>query len=401
MKSSEYIQLFLEYLKTLPQASKIAVLFEGASFYYNQLYYKLILCSLSNIKQIVIITTENIKDHVTKRALLISKNCLIEYQIYETISPERAELVYKKLNSKNWDGRYLTKLCNDEDDIIRYIKNLNDIIDVLYSASYGKGFENHYADMFSQSDSEINKKYLYALCTLELLGVNYIPERILPGLLPAFEIKFNYKKFKKEYEEILIIRNHRVKVRCMRLIQKVVKLELESEEYIELLRQVVLQITGQFREGDINEWSELFQKTLLVKRLLSEKILNIYDILQLLQMLEDDCKMYSYYWIQRGIAEQKVSNFEKADNYFRKAISKNKKSYQAHHALAKNLMERGIFDYINKKSTQYAPYYFDEGQKEMRSIIENTSFRFVSNNCTKIKIFGIMNQKAYVKESYI
>lgn len=192
--------------------------------------------------------------------------------------------------------------------------------------------------------------------------------------MPAFETKFNYKKFKKEYEEILIIKNHRVKVRCMRLIQKIVKLELESEEYIELLRQVVMQITGQFREGDINEWSELFQKTLLVKQLLSEKILNIYDILRLLQMLEDDCKIYSYYWIQRGIAEQKVSNFEKADNYFRKAISKNKKSLQAHHALAKNLMERGIIDYTNKKSTQYAPYYFDEGQKEMRSIIENTSF---------------------------
>jgi len=328
------IQLFLEYLKTLPQESKVAVLFEGASFYYNQLYYKLILCSLFNIKQIVIITAENIKDHVAKRAMLISKNYLLEYQIYETISPKRAELIYQKLSSKNWDGRYLTKLCNDEDDIVRYIRKLNDIIDVLYSASYGKGFENHYADMFSRTSSEINKKYLYALCTLELLGVNHIPERILPGLLPALERKFNYKKFKKEYEEILIIENHRVKVRCMRLIQKVVKLELENKEYIELLRQVVMQVTGQFREGDTNEWSELFQKALLVKRLLSEKILNIHDILELLQMLEDDCKMYSYYWIQRGIAEQKVSNYEKADNYFRKAIFINKKSYQAHHALA-------------------------------------------------------------------
>ena len=145
------IQLFLEYLKTLPQESKVAVLFEGASFYYNQLYYKLILCSLFNIKQIVIITAENIKDHVAKRAMLISKNYLLEYQIYETISPKRAELIYQKLSSKNWDGRYLTKLCNDEDDIVRYIRKLNDIIDVLYSASYGKGFENHYADMFSRT----------------------------------------------------------------------------------------------------------------------------------------------------------------------------------------------------------------------------------------------------------
>ena len=374
MKSSEYIQLFLEYLKSLPQDSKVAVLFEGASFYYNQLYYKLILCSLSNIKQIVIVTTENIKDHVAKRALLISKKCLLEYQIYETISPERAKLICQKFIDKNWDGRYLTKFCKNDDDMVRFVKKLNDIIDVLYSASYGKGFESHYADMLSRTNNDINKKYLYALCTLELLGVNYIPERILPGLLPVLERKFNYKKFKKEYEEILIIENHRVKVRCMRLIQKVVKLELENGDYIELLRQVVLQVTGQFREGDTNEWSELFQKALLVKRLLSEKILNIDDILHLLQMLEDDCKMYSYYWIQRGIAEQKVSNFEKADNYFRKAISINGRSYQAHHALAKNLMERGISDYASKKTMGYAPYYFDEGQKEMRSIIENDSF---------------------------
>lgn len=37
-------------------------------------------------------------------------------------------------------------------------------------------------------------------------------------------------------------------------------------------------------------------------------------------------------------------------------------------------MERGISDYASKKTMGYAPYYFDEGQKEMRSIIENDSF---------------------------
>ena len=40
MRSSEYMHLFLEYIEQLPQDTKIAILFEEASFYFNLLYIK-------------------------------------------------------------------------------------------------------------------------------------------------------------------------------------------------------------------------------------------------------------------------------------------------------------------------------------------------------------------------
>ena len=47
-------------------------------------------------------------------------------------------------------------------------------------------------------------------------------------------------------------------------------------------------------------------------------------------------------------------------------------SYQAHHALAKNLMERSLD--LLEKGDGYAPYYMSEGEKEIKAIIENSAF---------------------------
>lgn len=71
-------------------------------------------------------------------------------------------------------------------------------------------------------------------------------------------------------------------------------------------------------------------------------MLSISTIRELLNEVERYGERYSFYWIQRGIASQKDGDLDLADHYFREGIRIRPVSYQACHALAKNLMERAL-----------------------------------------------------------
>ena len=86
-------------------------------------------------------------------------------------------------------------------------------------------------------------------------------------------------------------------------------------------------------------------------------------IKDLLNEVERYGKKYSFYWIQRGIAAQKDNEFDLADHYFREGIRIRPTSYQAHHALAKNLMERAV-EQAERGDISYAPYYMDSYRYE-------------------------------------
>lgn len=372
MRSSENMQLLLQYMKQLPENSKVAILFENASFYYALIYKNMFLSDIPNVDKIVIITTETINNHINKRDILLAKKCLLEFKIDETISWAFAKNIYMKLKEKHRFGR-LFEYVKNESEIEKYAYQVDDIIEFLYNMSHGRGFEDYYYDMFLKEKDVINSKYMQAICMLEVLGFSSIPVRILPYLLITYKNSFNFKEFQRRYEEIIIIENNRIRIRCLRLIQKVVTSELTQKDKKDILRQVVQQTTGQFKEGETNEWSEIFQRALSVKRILAEKILELDTICDLLDSIEKEGECYSYYWIQRGLAIQKKKAYELADNYFREAIRIWDKSYQARHALAKNLMERGINEYKEEKIS-YASYYMAEGKDEMKKIMEDVAY---------------------------
>ena len=148
---------------------------------------------------------------------------------------------------------------------------------------------------------------------------------------------------------------------------------MDQNEIKKILYEIIRQTTGQFNEGDVNEWSEIFQKALTVKRILKEKILSLSTIRELLNEVERYGEKYSFYWIQRGIASQKDGEYDLADHYFREGIRLRPASYQARHALAKNLMERAI-EQIKNGDTSYAPYYMDEGRGEIKKIIDDPAY---------------------------
>ena len=372
MRSSENMQLFLEYLKQLPQNTNVAVLFEEASFYYSLIYSKLIRNCPSNIKQLIIITSDTSGNHFAKKDILKSSNCIYTFRIDERISRTFAEEIYQKLKNKHWLNKPAISGSRRE-DVKNYACKINDIIEFLYNISHGYGFEAHYIDMFTLLEKDVNYRYLQALAILEVLGVGSVPNRILPSLVKSERVRFNFKEFLKKFDEILVVADHRIKVRCLRLIKKAIVTSVEESEIKEIIGEIVRQTQGQFNEGDINEWSEIFQKVLSVKRILKEKVISLKAIRELLNEVERYGEKYSFYWIQRGIAAQKNREFDLADHYFREGIRIRPNSYQAHHALAKNLMERAV-EQVEKGDSAYAPYYMDEGVNEIKSIIDNPAY---------------------------
>ena len=174
--------------------------------------------------------------------------------------------------------------------------------------------------MFALVNKDVNFKYLQALAIMEVLGLGSMPVRILPSLIKSERNNFNFKIFKNNFDEILLISNHRIKIRCLRLIQQAIITNIDKKNIQAILAEIVRQTQGQFNEGDISEWSEIFQKALTVKRILKEKILPLSAIKDLLNEVERYGKKYSFYWIQRGIAAQKDNEFDLADHYFREGI---------------------------------------------------------------------------------
>lgn len=372
MKSSEYMYLFLEYMKTFPDGTKVAVLFEDAAFYYNILYPILMKQCPTNIKKFVIISTEIKRNYYIRRNILQSNNAVIQFKIDLGISWTYANNIYNKLQEKTWLNRPEVH-GSTESEIKRYAVETNDIIEFLYNITNGRGFEEHYQDLIMCSkNNECNLKYLQMMSLLSALGITQIPKRIFPQLLIEYRRRFNIGSFLKSYEEIVLSDRTYLKLRCQRLVQNILLNGLLPNERREIIVAVAKQVTGQFNEGDINEWSEIYQKVLSVKALLGENIMGISDIQDVLKEIEETSKKYSYYWIQRGLAAQRIYEYDLAENYFRAAIGVRNRSYQAHHALAKNLMERSLD--LLEKGNGYAPYYMEEGEKEIKKIIENPAF---------------------------
>lgn len=372
MRSTEYINLFKDYLDQLENGSKVAVLFEEASFYYPLLYNNLLSEALPNIGHLVILTSDTCENHDLKADILAANNCLLELSVSEEIKRGFAENIYNKLNEKHWLGK-LRGYGDNKNDIIKYVCNVNDVIDVLYTASHGKGFEEHFADIFGLVSNSTDIKYIQALSVMEQLGVSGVPKEIFPSLLKQEEFNFDFKRFNSSFGEIILIEDNRIKLRCLRLIQHAIDFHSNKLPIKDILVDIVRETSGRFNEGDTNESCEIFQKSLSVKRLIKKDIMSYEDINQLLNEVRPYSAQYSYYWIQRGIIAQKCKDFDLADNYFREAIKINSKSYQARHALAKNLMERAIEQY-EKGNTSTSPHYLSEGKNEMKKIIDNDAF---------------------------
>ena len=244
---------------------------------------------------------------------------------------------------------------------------------MLYLISSGRGFEKHFFDVINKKDDVITKKYFYALIILGRLGITFLPLRIFVNIFSDTTEKLDFGEFEKEFGDFTTTTNQGyIKIRCLRLLEKNTDYNLSQREIFDILNQVINQTVGQFTETITNEYNELFEKVLSVNNIIKKSILPLNKIRDLFNTIESKCKCYSYYWVQRGLLEQKSCAFEQAETYFMKAMSIRPQSYQVRHAISKNYMERGLYEV--KNNPQQASYYFDKGVKKLTALVEDEKF---------------------------
>lgn len=369
LSSTERIQLFVDYINNSSIDKDVAVLFENAAYSYELLINNIIEAKKYKHK-IIIITTDLLSNHLRKSySINANQNCKA-LKVEETINHNRAELIYDKLNEKKSLSRLLD-ISSKKSNIVDFMIQNNDIIDVLYYSSLGRSFEE-YLKTYIVSQNIFHNKYVSILLLYNDLGITRISEFYFCKSASVLYRDFNYRIFKQSTKGILQIDNNIIHLRYSRFLHNHFSRQLTSNEVIKVIITLIKSISGRFNEGEYNEISELFYKAINLKALLIH--LNKAKIKKLYYSLEKYCEPYSYYWVQRGICAQwqDEPEFENADRFLRLAREIRPYSYQVHHALAKNMIERGLCDI--KKSAEDPNNYFDSGIGEMQELLYNPNY---------------------------
>ena len=176
---------------------------------------------------------------------------------------------------------------------------------------------------------------------------------------------FCFDDFLKTYSDILQVENGYIHVRGSQVLLK--SINKTPIKFKESLYQLVLQTLGLFSEFEKNEYSDIYEKALRIKRIHTSGLLNKRQTFQLLSSLEStSAANYSYFWIQYGIATQRADRYDDANNHFLKAQTI-RNSYSVQHALALNKLEKGYFKLC--KRSDDAETIFLQGQQEMEELI--------------------------------
>ena len=370
MDSEEKIELFLAYINEFDCKYDIAILYEGAAYSYELLVNKIIIDNPYE-NRIVLITTDVELNHQKKYHALENNKYCKTIQVTEKIGRERAIQIYDKLDEKHSLSR-LKDYSEDKETLLSFIEEKNDIVDVLYYSSLGRGFKNHIKNIISDIDCDkLNVKYIKLFCLFNRMGIIYIPCDIYIIGARAISRTIKKQQFQEEFAKILQIENNTFHLRYSRFISDKFTDDLSEQEKINVIMTLIKYISGRFKEGEYNELSSILYKILNIKALCN--MFAFKKIKELYGWIEEDCKQYSYYWVQRGLCaqKQKSPDYEEADRFLREASTIRPNSYQVAHAVAKNLIERGLDNLQNDKSDSVI---FDEGLQDMKLLVTDKKF---------------------------
>ncbi|WP_019553616.1 SIR2 family protein [Propionispira raffinosivorans] len=365
-KSFRNIDTVHEYLESLPEKSKVVFFMDDAAYNYINLK-KIINNYPKNIEQVIIITTDTIENHRQKEYIINT----IQDKFYVDNEFDK-EIVYDKLFEKNRLGNY-QKNGAFKENILKEISERTDIIDVLYYSTEGRYFLEYYKE---EAIPKLKKTkfydYVEIFFLLSILGVNWVPQELVidfsDNALGDVTIDTLLEENNVFYEK-----NGLIKLCRRRIFEELIYTELNFERNINIIKNILncmlpaisTDMDNSYYEINDNYY-EIFQKILGVRKLLKKKIVEKNSLKNLFLEIENECKNISYYWVQYGILCQLSQEYEDANNHLLIAKNLRSNSYQVKHALAKNLMEWGLDE---TKNSDEVSSRFVSGFEKMEELI--------------------------------
>ena len=258
------IRILENYLIKCPLGSKIAFQIDNASYYFESILKLLENTLFKKYSIIAILVDTDInyyrKSYVLKRSSHLK---VIPLNVTEELSKGYTDNIYSKLDEKGRLGEYNKFLGVPPDyknisKIRIKMRELNDIVEVLYFAEEGRGFQDHFKSLINNIVDSEYYCLLPVMVMLSRLGINTIPVRIFSILFPERLSNFNVNNMVNDLDAVVKIKNGVVTMRCIRILQNTMSEHLSEKQTKYLLESIIKHTLGQFSESSRNEYNELF-----------------------------------------------------------------------------------------------------------------------------------------------
>lgn len=388
----QYLQIVKQYLETVSASDQIIFCFEDAAGFYRPLV-EIVDEYKNRVKKLIVIVVSSDITRSSNR-YVFGKAPLLEISLTEKVDGTLANSIYKKLYEKSQLGK-LVNYADRRRDIIGYIKQIDDLIDVLYVAHHGKRFSDYFDGWIKMRNTNEQFTMFQVISLLTSLGEPNISINYLPDIAESLSCtKFSYPKFVQVFGEFCFNEDGFLKLRCSRLFTDVVLNNLSITERITIIRSLVYTISKDLQEGDKTFNSELFKHLIRASSLKTIVGIAEEESIKLLISLQEDCKHLSYYWIQLGILYRNINDYEKAENAFEYAKkSHGCDNYQIAHTTAKNYMEWGTWAIVHVPSQ--ASTLFEEGAAKMLKMF--LRWKYSDAICFSAHTYIDMNIKYYTQ----
>lgn len=391
-----YIQIVRQYLDTSSAEDSVLFCFEDASGFYRPLIDMVEKYKDKLKKLIIIVTSSDVTQGSNK--YVFGSAPLLEISVREKVNSALANSIYEKLNEKSQLGKLLS-YADCRKDIVKYIKQINDFIDILYVAHHGKRFSEYFDGWIKIRDTDAQFPVFQAVSLLTIMGMPYISINYLPDISYSLECKkFRYHQFMQTFGEFCLEESGFLHLRCSRLFADVVLKALTINARVKIIRDLVYTLSKDLFEGDRTFSNEMFKHLIRASSLKKIVGLDEEKAIDFLIGLQGPCKHLSYYWIQLGILYRNSNKYEDAENAFEYAKNAHGlENYQIAHTSAKNYMEWGLWAISNAPSQ--AAFLFETGTNQMLQLLWR--WKYPDAICFSAHAYVDMNIKYYNKLNQI
>lgn len=386
------LQVVGQYLENSSPDDLILFCFEDAAGFYKPLI-DLVEKYKSHLKKLIMIV---ISGDITQSAnkYVFGAVPLLQISLTEKVNSVLANSMYEKLNEKTQLGK-LVNYADRRKDIINYIKQINDFIDVLYVAHHGKRFSEYFDSWMKLRDTDKQFPVFQSVTLLTTVGIPDISINYLPEMAASLKIyNFNYPQFIQSFGEFCSDEDGLLRLRCSRLFSSVVLGNLTIDAKANIIRNLVYELSKDLKEGDRTCNNEIFKHLIRASSLTKIVGLDKQRAIDFLIELKESCKHLSYYWIQLGILYRTSEQFEEAENAFEYAKNAHGcENYQIAHTTAKNYMEWGLWSITNAPSQ--ATHLFEQGTTKILEVL--WTWTYPDAICFSAHSYIDMNIKYYSK----
>ena len=319
-----------KYIK-VSASSKIAIIIDNAAFYYQVIES----CFSRGVdkKEIIFITASRTYYHKGKKYLL-EGNPFIDHEIKPDFSKDDVELILNKLEEKSFLS-YLAPLSNRErKNEIALKRNMVNLILNLTYGNVADRIVKGYSNIIKTLPIE-EKQLLLELALFDTLDIETYPRELY---VERYGNRINLSKpintssvgivdFVRMDSNGLALRNS--------LLKKLIIHETQKD-IVSVMQDVLECISRRIDEKVNDKWSYIFQSLLSHKRLVADLRLSRNDIEKIFIAVKEEYKGISYYWLQLGLFNQSIGEYNMAFNYLQISSSIRPDSYQIQHAIARN-----------------------------------------------------------------